>query len=360
MTPWSTRCGRPSTRGGRLRTRVEPGLTGRSGSGPEVIRLEHRGPSGLRMEMVGLRSAFAAAARPGATGRQIDSASYLTRVTHPDGTKTVIIGDLRGVDLDVFRASMERERPGSWTEFFAGASPDQRLLPPRRTAGGGGHPRDHVAARGDPAGDRQARAHRGDQPRSARPRARRHPRAPRPARRDGHDRGGAHTGRGTVGRGGDRTDHYCAGAGCPHAERSALAADRRASADGAAGRGEPHAERLASRRGGGGPEGPARQPARGDRDEPGDPAHVPEERCRGGGGRAYRRHPRRRRRWPRLRPRRRHRGCGVRRRPQRDPGNDARGDLDHAAGVPAPGVPPVASHLGRPAPRRHPPGGDAG
>jgi outer membrane protein OmpA-like peptidoglycan-associated protein len=92
------------------------------GSGPEVIRLEYRGPQGLRMEMVGLRSAFAAASRPGATGRQVDTASYLTRLTHPDGTKTVILGDLRGADLERFRIEMERERAGSWADFFAGAT----------------------------------------------------------------------------------------------------------------------------------------------------------------------------------------------------------------------------------------------
>ncbi len=90
------------------------------GSGPEVIRLEHRAPAGVRMEMVGLRSAFAAAQAPGASSRQTDTASYLTRLTHADGTKTVIIGDLRGADLERFRTAMERERAGSWSEFFSG------------------------------------------------------------------------------------------------------------------------------------------------------------------------------------------------------------------------------------------------
>lgn len=92
------------------------------GSGPEVIRLEHRGPSGLRMEMVGLRSAFSAAQLPRANEKTVDRASYLTRVTHPDGTVTVIIGDPRGVDLEKFQTEMDRERPGSWARFFSGVS----------------------------------------------------------------------------------------------------------------------------------------------------------------------------------------------------------------------------------------------
>ena len=88
------------------------------GSGPEVIRLGHNAPNGVKIELVGLRSKIETAQR---TGKGVDLASYLARITHPDGTITVVLGDLRGADLIIFRNAMELERPGSWGEFFNNA-----------------------------------------------------------------------------------------------------------------------------------------------------------------------------------------------------------------------------------------------
>jgi hypothetical protein len=89
------------------------------GTGPEVIRLTHSAPGGVKIELIGLRSAIETART---TGQGIDLASYIARITHPDRTKTVVLGDLRGADLARFRDAMERERPGSWAAFFEGAS----------------------------------------------------------------------------------------------------------------------------------------------------------------------------------------------------------------------------------------------
>src|SRR5438105_1847977 len=89
------------------------------GTGPEVIRLVHKAPGGVRIELVALRAAITTAA---ATGRGVDLASYLGRITHPDGTVTGVLGDLRLADLETFKAAMERERPGSWAEFWSGVT----------------------------------------------------------------------------------------------------------------------------------------------------------------------------------------------------------------------------------------------
>ena len=173
------------------------------GSGPEVIRIEHRGPAGLRMEMVAW-SAFRAARAPGATSRDVDTASYLTRLTHPDGTKTVILGDLRGADLERFRTEMERERAGSWAEFFVGAS----------RISGFSHHVGRLEA-GDVRGimallevtllstgklELIEATNLGQHGRAMR----RHPRAPLPARRHSDDRGGADGRCGAFGRCRDR------------------------------------------------------------------------------------------------------------------------------------------------------------
>ncbi len=93
------------------------GTIGDRGSGPEVIRLGYA-EHGVRVEMLGLRSAIGAAPT---TPRLADRASYLTRVTADRGRPIVILGDLRGSDLGAFRDAMERERAGSWAEFFQGA-----------------------------------------------------------------------------------------------------------------------------------------------------------------------------------------------------------------------------------------------
>jgi hypothetical protein len=67
----------------------------------------------LVVDMVALRPALKNAAS------QTDLASYLTRVTRrTDNASVVILGDLRGTDLEAIRNTMEAQRPGSWKEFF--------------------------------------------------------------------------------------------------------------------------------------------------------------------------------------------------------------------------------------------------
>lgn len=69
----------------------------------------------LRVELIALRSALRN------TGANPDLASYLTKVTRlSDQASVLILGDLRGADLETFRNAMERERTGSWNEYLRG------------------------------------------------------------------------------------------------------------------------------------------------------------------------------------------------------------------------------------------------
>lgn len=69
----------------------------------------------LVVEMVALRSALKDSAK------RTDLASYLTRVTRrTDNAKVVLLGDLRGADLERIRNGMETHTTGSWAEFFRG------------------------------------------------------------------------------------------------------------------------------------------------------------------------------------------------------------------------------------------------
>lgn len=84
-----------------------------------IIRLGYRAQGGVKVELVGLRGAIATA---GSRGGNIDLASYLARITHPDGTVTAVLGDVRGADLETFKTTMNTERPGSWAEFWNGVT----------------------------------------------------------------------------------------------------------------------------------------------------------------------------------------------------------------------------------------------
>lgn len=91
-------------------------LRDRSGGSGGVVR--HAYTIGeLRVEMVALRSALAnVAADP-------DLASYLTKVTRTtDGAKVVVLGDLRGADVETIRQAMEAHRAGSFAELFSGVT----------------------------------------------------------------------------------------------------------------------------------------------------------------------------------------------------------------------------------------------
>jgi hypothetical protein len=71
----------------------------------------------LEVETVALRSALRD------VRRQPDLASYLTKVSRPDDqAKVVVLGDLRGRDLETIRSAMERQQPGSWQRFFEGVT----------------------------------------------------------------------------------------------------------------------------------------------------------------------------------------------------------------------------------------------
>jgi len=71
----------------------------------------------LVVEQVALRSAL------GRVAANPDLASYLTKVTRTaDRASVVVLGDLRGRDLEAIRGAMEAQRPGSWNEFFIGVT----------------------------------------------------------------------------------------------------------------------------------------------------------------------------------------------------------------------------------------------
>ena len=70
----------------------------------------------LEVQDVALRSSLRRLAR------EADRGSLLRRVTRTtDGASMVILGDLRGSDLNDLRTHMEAHRAGSWNRFFAGA-----------------------------------------------------------------------------------------------------------------------------------------------------------------------------------------------------------------------------------------------
>ena len=71
----------------------------------------------LRIESVGLRSELHAVKTQSS---RADIASLMTRVTRlSDQAKVVVLGDLRGQDLEVIKNAMEAQTPGSWNAFFA-------------------------------------------------------------------------------------------------------------------------------------------------------------------------------------------------------------------------------------------------
>lgn len=56
-------------------------------------------------------------------GRKADRGSLMSRVTRvTDGITMVVLGDLRGGDLNILYEKMEANRRGSWNEFFRGAT----------------------------------------------------------------------------------------------------------------------------------------------------------------------------------------------------------------------------------------------
>jgi len=94
-----------------------PGTALKDKGGPgDVFRYSYK-VGNLIVENVALRSALRT------TARTPDLASYLTKVTRTtDQAKVVVLGDLRGADLDSFRTAMEAGRAGSWAEFFSGVT----------------------------------------------------------------------------------------------------------------------------------------------------------------------------------------------------------------------------------------------
>ena len=71
----------------------------------------------LIIEQVALRSALRN------VSHNPDLASYLTKVTRrTDQAQVVVLGDLRGQDLNRIRSAMEQQRRGSWNEFFRGVT----------------------------------------------------------------------------------------------------------------------------------------------------------------------------------------------------------------------------------------------
>ena len=74
----------------------------------------------LRVESVGLRPELRAVQTQPA---RADIASLMTRVTRTtDRARVVILGDLRGQDLEVIKTAMEAQTPGSWEAFFSGVT----------------------------------------------------------------------------------------------------------------------------------------------------------------------------------------------------------------------------------------------
>jgi hypothetical protein len=86
------------------------------GGAGDVFRYSYK-VGDLVVENVALRSALST------TARNPDLASYLTKVTRTtDQAKVVVLGDLRGADLDAIRTAMENAKSGSWAEFFSGVT----------------------------------------------------------------------------------------------------------------------------------------------------------------------------------------------------------------------------------------------
>lgn len=86
------------------------------GSGSDVLRFGYT-LGELRVEALALRSALRT------TSTTPDLASFMTKVTRPsDRASVVVLGDLRGRDLETIRTAMETNRAGSWNEFFSGVS----------------------------------------------------------------------------------------------------------------------------------------------------------------------------------------------------------------------------------------------
>jgi hypothetical protein len=98
--------------------RWTPGTTLKDQNPPggNVFRYSYK-VGNLVVENIALRSALTT------TARNPDLASYLTKVTRTtDQAKVVVLGDLRGSDLQAIRTAMEAVRPGSWLEFFSGVT----------------------------------------------------------------------------------------------------------------------------------------------------------------------------------------------------------------------------------------------
>jgi hypothetical protein len=74
----------------------------------------------LRVESLGLRSELQAVKT---NASRADISSLLTRVTRKtDLARVVVLGDLRGRDLETIKSAMEAESPGSWNAFFEGTT----------------------------------------------------------------------------------------------------------------------------------------------------------------------------------------------------------------------------------------------